>query len=442
MTEIIHKLIAAGVALVFTIVMVVTVTYAWSVISTAPSVDGIQVSIATGNYILIAPNKVETIDGVTYNFPGDFGGSLNFNSHDEYDYLKDIAPLSPVSTVDGHSWIIPSYYNYSDREVWNGEAAVGYLKPIADFSVDTELARANLTSDQLEYAKNGHYVYLDFWVVSPKDDYVLRFSRGDDGGCFAIELPYFEKSEDGLEYTMVETSGGVASSIRVGMMTNSISSGKAALDVYRSQEYSNNNFKDLKGVYSSVVRETLVENNERFIIYEPNADIHPKNSAIDGKYSITYPLTVYNGKVINYDIRDKVSVQYRNIFTVADDGNGTILEQDFRTILWGKNFSDVSQANELFYGKYVQGHFLPYISTGHFAKCTEDLYNIASSSNEDEQTVYMAGATDDIYITVVKENVPQRIRMFVWLEGQDIDCVNLDGSHDIVLGIELAGGNQ
>ena len=92
--------------------------------------------------------------------------------------------------------------------------------------------------------------------------------------------------------------------------------------------------------------------------------------------------------------------------------------------------------------KYVQGHFLPYISTGHFAKCTEDLYNIASSSNEDEQTVYMAGATDDIYITVLKENVPQRIRMFVWLEGQDIDCTNLDGSHDIVLGLELAGGNQ
>lgn len=442
MTVIIHKLIAAGVALVFTIVMVVTVTYAWGIISTAPAVDGMQVSVATGNYILVAPNKTESIDGVTYNFPGVFDGSLNFNLYDEYGYLNDIAPLAPVSTVDGRNWIIPSYYNYSDREVQNGEAAVGYLKPTDDFTVDTVLSRANLTSNQAEYAKNGHYVYLDFWVVSPKDDYVLRFSRGDDGGCFAIELPYFEENDDGSGYAMLETSGSVASSIRVGMMTNNISAGKSALDVYLSQEYANENFKDLKGVYSSVVRETLVENDERFIIYEPNGDVHPDNEKINGKYSITYPLTVYDGKVINYDIRDKVSVQYSSRLVTADNGNGTVLEQDFQTAVWGKSFSDSSEANNLFYGKYVQGQFLPYISTGHFAKFTEDLYDIASSSNEDEQTVYMAGATDDIYITVLKENVPQRIRMFVWIEGQDVDCTNIDDSRDIVLGLELAGGSQ
>jgi len=442
MTGIIRKLIAAGIALVFTIVMVVTVTYAWGVISTAPSVDGMQVSVSAGNYILIASNKTEVIDGVTYNFPGVFDGSLNFNLYDDYSYLSDIAPLAPVSTVDGQNWIIPSYYSYSDEEVQNGEAAVGYLKPTSDFTLDTNLSRANLTSSQSEYAKNGHYVYLDFWVVSPKDDYVLRFSRGDDGGCFAIELPYFEENDDGSGYTMVETSGSVASSIRVGMMTNSISAGKSALEVYLSQEYANENFKDLKGVYSSVIRETLIENNERFIVYEPNGDVHPNNEKLNGKYSITYPLTVYDGKIINYDIRDRISVQYSSKLIEAENGNGTVLEEDFRAAVWGKIFSDSSEANNFFYGKCVQGQFLPYISTGFFAKFTEDLYDIASSSNEDEQTVYMAGATDDIYITVLKENVPQRIRMFVWIEGQDIDCTNIDGSRNVVLSLELAGGSQ
>jgi hypothetical protein len=31
--------------------------------------------------------------------------------------------------------------------------------------------------------------------------------------------------------------------------------------------------------------------------------------------------------------------------------------------------------------------------------------------------------------------------MFIWLEGQDADCINLDRVVDIALSIELAGGH-
>ena len=50
-----------------------------------------------------------------------------------------------------------------------------------------------------------------------------------------------------------------------------------------------------------------------------------------------------------------------------------------------------------------------------------------------------AGATTDAVIVSLKKNVPQRIRMFVWLEGQDIDCTNEAALKTLLLNLELAG---
>ena len=53
-----------------------------------------------------------------------------------------------------------------------------------------------------------------------------------------------------------------------------------------------------------------------------------------------------------------------------------------------------------------------------------------------------AGATDDAYMIRLEKNVPQRIRMFVWLEGQDVDCASSAFADSLVLGLELAGGSN
>ena len=42
----------------------------------------------------------------------------------------------------------------------------------------------------------------------------------------------------------------------------------------------------------------------------------------------------------------------------------------------------------------------------------------------------------------LERNVPQRIRMFIWLEGQDVDCVDSVRSSNFAVNIELAGGTQ
>ena len=50
-----------------------------------------------------------------------------------------------------------------------------------------------------------------------------------------------------------------------------------------------------------------------------------------------------------------------------------------------------------------------------------------------------AGATDDVYIIRLQRDTPQRIRMFVWLEGQDADCTNVTQATSVMLNLELAG---
>ena len=54
---------------------------------------------------------------------------------------------------------------------------------------------------------------------------------------------------------------------------------------------------------------------------------------------------------------------------------------------------------------------------------------------------YIAGATDDVYIVKLEKNVPQRIRLFIWLEGEDVDCVNSASASAFAFRIELAGSN-
>ena len=97
-----------------------------------------------------------------------------------------------------------------------------------------------------------------------------------------------------------------------------------------------------------------------------------------------------------------------------------------------------------FYEQRLQGIYTPYISRGGFVKSTRKLYAAAVEGQvlaEDPALRTVAGATEDTIITVLPKNVPQRIRMFVWLEGQDADCVNAQAATNLIVNLELAGSN-
>ena len=86
------------------------------------------------------------------------------------------------------------------------------------------------------------------------------------------------------------------------------------------------------------------------------------------------------------------------------------------------------------------------VSHGSFFQRTATLYELAVNNRVSAEmvaeSVSVAGATDDVYITMLERNTPQRIRMFIWLEGQDPDCRTLTAeSRNFVLNLELAGAN-
>ena len=62
-------------------------------------------------------------------------------------------------------------------------------------------------------------------------------------------------------------------------------------------------------------------------------------------------------------------------------------------------------------------------------------------SSENVEKVATAGAADNAVIVTLERNVPQRVRMYIWLEGQDGDCVNSVAGKNIAINLELAGSN-
>ena len=437
MNKLFPKLMTAAVAVVLALVLSVMMTYAWTVVSTTPVAEGIQITIGGGNTILIAPDLSQTVNGETCHFPGAFSGQLNFSHYAGYDYLSEIPALMPVSTADGKHWIIPEYYDISDEEVQNGEACVGTMKPISQFTVDTQLAYANLT----EPPTKGGYLYLDFWVVSPMTDYTLRMSHGDEnGGSYLVEWMTAEETEDG-GFVLEPTEGQLAASARIGFLVNSVPGTSGMLNCYRASPTYSDRYTALCGVYPEV-GQSAAETDDRFVIYEPNADLHPQGS--NGMYVATRPLSLTDGEIDETEIWDRLAVslqsQWRTSGTI-----GVPVQELFQTALTGKRVSSPQEAETVFYRDYLQGYLMPYIEKGLFVRSTTALQGACNASGVINTDVFphlqFAGATDDMQIVTLKKNVPQRIRMFIWIEGQDIDCVSPESTATLAVSVELAGSN-
>lgn len=439
MTKIAQKLIASCLVLAILTVMVVAVSFAWRTISSAPEASGIQISLGGGNTILMAPDQTKIENGKIYHYPGKFNQRLNFNQYAQYDYLNAVTGLTPVSTADGLHWYLPTYYDANDEAVINGSAVAGQLKPVSEFFLDSDLAYANLTD--AEAAKRGNYVCLDFWVVSPGADYDLRISRGDDGdGSFVIEL--MEPVQDGNAsdtYTLTDTSGVVASSVRVGFLVDHNTVMDDTMLHYAESGNCPPEYTSLRGSYQEVGEHIKYSSAYNFTIYEPNGDLHP--NGINGTYTETRPIAWDGGDAVLADIRDCLTVQTTNKWSVGETAD-YYLQEVFRAATVGKSYSSATEAKNDFYRKYLQGLVHPYIDQGQFIANTATLYDAMEQgtvSKEAMETLEHSGATIDTCVANLEKNVPQRIRMFVWIEGQDVDCAGITTETSFALGIELAG---
>ena len=384
--------------------------------------------------IMLAPDITETIvdeqgNTVIVHYPGKFESALNFSDHEGYDYLKNLSGLSPVSTADGRYWMIPAY----DKET-------GELKPIDQFKVDGLLEYANA-----EQTLDGSYIYLDFWVVSPGTEYNLRVSMDTkkQTGSYLLELPNVEESEGG-NLQLAETAGIVESSARVGFLVNGDETSETVKNAYRESEEYNDQYDILQGVYPEKGKK--ISGEYQFSIYEPNALKHPAEHLNDGDYMITAPLRYnpYGNSVEEENIENILMIQDNNTWVTTEDE--VLFKQIFKTSIANRGQLTTEEAKTIFYQEYLQEQISTYVKSGQFFKRTDALYASATDGTVKGEAINVAkaGATDDVMITTLKKDTPQRVRMYVWLEGQDIDCINSSSvdSSGFCLNLEFSGADQ
>lgn len=444
MNKIYMKLIAISLTLVLAVSMVVLTSYAWFVLSGNPEVTGIQVSIGGSNTILIAPDMVLEADGQVYHYPGRFSDKLQFAHHESYAYLKTLGGLTPVSTADGIHWYLPAYYDYSDEEVRQGKAFSGQLKDVSDFWLDQDLSHGNLPAEEEELIQKGSYIYLDFWVVSPAADYTLRVSMGDEkGGSFLMDLMQPVQTDSG--YALANDAANGAGAVRIGFLANDSKVTDDTMLYYQNSDYYQQQYTSLRGFYMEPHVGSMVNDANRFTIYEPNGDLHPNGMAENGSYVITEPLGSVNQVATPVSVQENLTVQLSSGWKPAQTGNETMIEQIFQAAVRGMDTQnmDLAQISSDFYDRYLQGQLSAYVDKGSFVKRTADLYAYSQILLPEQlKQLDTAGATDDVYIIKLEKNIPQRIRLFVWLEGQDVDCVNEISASSFLLSLELAGGSE
>ena len=418
------KLVLALLSLVVAAVMIISVTFAWMVLSKNPAVNGISVTLGGGRTILLAPDCRTTVtdgDGneITAHYPGEFSSTLRL-SGEEYAYLADIGALMPVSTADGRYFMI-------------AKSGVGSSDSLEKrFDVDSTLSYANPVD-------GGGYVYFDLWIVSPGSEYDVRVSTdaNERRGSYLIELPsVIEDSERNL--TLDEPQNVAAATARVGFLVNSDVALSSDMLAYTESASYNGQYRSLLGVYDEPGTEQDPVRLTNFTVYEPNGMLHPSG---DAGYAVTQPLGYdpFRMTVSRVDISSILTVQTENVWK-EDPG----ISQIFRAAVAGRSGLTPESAREYFYGSYLQNNIDEYLETGLFVRNTAELYGAAAdgwTSADDAAAVPTAGASDGAVITTLRRNVPQRIRVFVWLEGEDADS-SLGGAvsaSEIAVKIELAG---
>ena len=421
------KIACAAAALLCAMAMIVMSSYAWLTASTSPVAEGIQVAVGGGSTILLAPDLVNN-EGVHY--PGAFGATLRLDDLLDADAHSG---LTPVSTADGLNWYLPVYYTEDDPEVRAGTAKAGDLKSYNQFLCDTTLTYANLLADD-ESAAEGSYLYADFWVVSPGSRYELRVSTSNDAsgaGSYVVDLPQVVETEVG--FAMQTPEYPASESLRVGFLVNQNAAAESAAAYAGSG--GDQRYTTLRGDYRKAGEQVQPAfSYNTFHIYEPNGSSH---SALgETGYIATYPLGRNDTSVTGIPVGGRLSVQMasqweenkvNDLFTVSVQQAGdTATAADVQARLY-KNLAGRSD----------------YVNKGQFIQNTDKLY----ANLEEDHTVSWvtlgnmdkAGANESNSIVTLERNVPQRIRMFIWLEGQDADCVSGASVSGFAMRIELAG---
>lgn len=451
MNRLLPKLVSVSILLVISLMLVVISTYAWVTMSGSPEVGGIKITIGGLDTILIAPDIKEQAGESVLHYPGAFSDKVDFTREDGYDYLGNIVGLTPYSTADGVHWFGSAYAAAADSQ----DGVIGQLLSLDKLPMDATLANANLTELPEDGSLSGCYVTLDFWVVSPMEDCKLRVSAGDsENGSFVMDLKSVLSKDD--KYVLAQDEQLLSASVRVGFLANEDKIDDGSMERYVNSKNYSDKFRHLCGIYQEPGQPYF--RTAGFTIYEPNGDFHGKDLSYthtekgissktyeSGSYVITKPIGFADGKAMLTDVSSILTVQKLSSWRKTPEGEDLIDQVFHAYAMTNSRETDTAILANGFYGDYLQHQLGAYMTSGRFIKNTEDLYKAATGDTVvadalDELAV--AGTTDTAVIVNLQKNVPQKIRMCIWIEGQDVDCVNGAAANHFTMNIELAGSSD
>jgi hypothetical protein len=386
------KLIISGIFLTIAILLLVGASVAWFTISTKPEVGGMQVKLYTDRALLVSDSE-----------NGSYGQLLNLG-----DALNKYVPLRPVSTVDGVNWFLPTYM------------AAGPLKDPSEFILDNSLSHANIkkyTSDGTELTgaalkaaqEQGYYVCAEFWLKTQEESCKVRLSVPSD----ASSLDDWEKEQGTY--------------------------GTYALADY---ELKDNNLSVLDTRAQTALRVGFLigkgTSTQRFVIYEPNAD---ERSSLDKPSSSTS--STGDRYVVGYDnsATDYLDGYYIPTYPIAKNasGVGAISGIDSGNLIIQRK----SAWNTAALQTTLQNGKIP--GSNQVATMGSFIGNSVALINSVDKNTGMASMTGNTAIAggttiiTLTKNTPQKVQMFVWIEGQDVDCWNDIAAGSFIINLELAG---
>lgn len=423
------KLIMSVTGILMGVVMLLSASYAWLTVSVAPEIRGLVIQVVpTGKEIPFElsinydPSKPDEAVWTTV---------LHLD-----DILKDKV-LRPISTVDGDHWFLPKYNAKGDVvDFWE-----------ADFK---HCANADADSNYL--------VYADVWVRTRNDiaqDMVLSKPLDKDGGYNVMDTETFygsyalwapEKNAEGTGWKLGTdnklAANDAMASLRVGL---------------QYMEYQLN-AESVEG--SGTPKIDLNSGiSKGFYIYEPNADMRstdfttflggtPQSQMAGRTYHISgvsedatggntaSGKTTTGNKVQEYQSKFTAGNYYSTLapkYIKDANGNATWELVDVRQTLGNRlivqkqstwNETALSQLTDV---NQITSKTIDKI--GDFMKVNESGFGgKVPTSNA---------------LTTVKQETIQKMRVYIWLEGQDVDCWNQIAGGNLYINLEFMGqGNK
>lgn len=472
--------------LVTAIVVLGMAAYAWYTLSTNPEVKGLQFNVNGDQAIQVSK------DGENFS-----------NSEDLSSKLQDYAELVPVSTVDGLNWFECKYDTsgnvlqeksklYGNQFRYLRFPNGGNVKKSGKSDADT-----NTNTD----TKDGHsyYIYTDIYLRTQEKKADVYLTIPSDSQNYQSKADDTEKNHYG-SYVMsfykkdnqiTLTQGGSETSARVGFLM--LGSGTESPDADGSDE------SKTKVTYPEPEKTEAGTSAEYpFFIYEPNADLRSQLDKSSDEYKVDKYIAGFEAK--NFYGTDGQKLSYAGASgyyfpTYPVKMDETTLNQISEMLNAGNSSTEIQNTLEDVntytnrqekISVFPSDHLIVQKKSTWRAQSTRDdntssqpegtqegqkqlkfdstligqmgtfisadsLYQTMNltadktlnNSNTDYHPIEVKNQNPDlrsgVKLTTLYKDKPQKVRLYFWLEGQDIDCWNDIADTDFLVNLEFAG---